>query len=487
MMADPNVQRVAEELTAALGPRELGSKQMRDMGADQSAQLRMQAKLIAERLEAMMTSLSAQEHVQVRHGLRSADNLIDRAHEVSHVHSADLDHTTLAKSGHLAINSRMSSKPVLQHSSHARWPSGAVGTLGHRGLPPRASVVPRPHIRHVSGDSRLAKRDEVFVAAAAADAAAGDAEEWKGGVEGTGKADGFLGAFWKFLRPHTIRGTILGSFAVTARALIENPNVIDWMLLPRAVIGVFTLLCGNGFIVGVNQIYDVEIDKVNKPFLPVAAGELSIQQAWVLCGVLGVIGLVLARTQFGPLIGNLYAVGLGLGLAYSVPPLRLKRNAVAAFLIIAFVRGFLLNFGVYYAVRAALHLDFIWSLPTLFITGFVTLFAIAIAVSKDLPDIAGDRLAKVQTFATMLGERRTTFLASGLLLCNYVAAVTLAIVKSEAFRAPLMAGAHTVFAAGLIWATARLDKAKYSEGAIKAYYQFVWMLFYSEYILFPFI
>ena len=31
----------------------------------------------------------------------------------------------------------------------------------------------------------------------------------------------FQQAFWKFLRPHTIRGTILGSFAVTARVLIE--------------------------------------------------------------------------------------------------------------------------------------------------------------------------------------------------------------------------------------------------------------------------
>ena len=32
-------------------------------------------------------------------------------------------------------------------------------------------------------------------------------------------------AFWKFLRPHTIRGTILGSSAVTAKALLENVAV----------------------------------------------------------------------------------------------------------------------------------------------------------------------------------------------------------------------------------------------------------------------
>jgi hypothetical protein len=35
----------------------------------------------------------------------------------------------------------------------------------------------------------------------------------------------FKEAFWKFLRPHTIRGTILGSSAVTAIALLENTAV----------------------------------------------------------------------------------------------------------------------------------------------------------------------------------------------------------------------------------------------------------------------
>jgi homogentisate solanesyltransferase len=49
-------------------------------------------------------------------------------------------------------------------------------------------------------------------------------------------------------------------------------ELIDWGLLPRALLGLLALLCGNGFIVGINQIYDVDIDVVNKPFLPVASG-----------------------------------------------------------------------------------------------------------------------------------------------------------------------------------------------------------------------
>ena len=53
-------------------------------------------------------------------------------------------------------------------------------------------------------------------------------------------------------------------------------QALDWALLPRAALGVLALLCGNGFIVGINQVYDVDIDAVNKPFLPVAAGAAPI-------------------------------------------------------------------------------------------------------------------------------------------------------------------------------------------------------------------
>lgn len=189
--------------------------------------------------------------------------------------------------------------------------------------------------------------------------------------------------------------------------------MIDWGLLPRALLGVLALLCGNGYIVGINQIFDVDIDVVNKPFLPVAAGELSPALAWILCAALAAGGLALTAANFGPLITRLYAFGLALGTVYSVPPLRLKRFAVPAFMIIATVRGFLLNFGVYYATRAALRMPFQWSPPITFITCFVTLFAVVIAITKDLPDVEGDIQGGIETFATRLGVRNVAFLGMG--------------------------------------------------------------------------
>lgn len=75
----------------------------------------------------------------------------------------------------------------------------------------------------------------VASAAAAADAGAAspDGEAAPGGEAALGqRLLAFQQAFWKFLRPHTIRGTIMGSCAVTARALLESPVVRLLFLSP---------------------------------------------------------------------------------------------------------------------------------------------------------------------------------------------------------------------------------------------------------------
>lgn len=46
-----------------------------------------------------------------------------------------------------------------------------------------------------------------------------------------------------------------------ARALIENSDLIKWSLMFKALSGLFGLICGNVYIVGINQIYDIGIDK----------------------------------------------------------------------------------------------------------------------------------------------------------------------------------------------------------------------------------
>lgn len=76
---------------------------------------------------------------------------------------------------------------------------------------------------------------------------------------------------------------------------------------------------------------------------------------------------------------------------------------------------------------------------------------------------------------------------SGLLLTNYLAAIILAIRMPGSFRAPLMIGGHAILGLALIGQTVKLESEKYTVPAIQAFYRFIWNLFYSEYLLLPFL
>lgn len=298
-------------------------------------------------------------------------------------------------------------------------------------------------------------------------------------------------ALYKFTRPHTIRGTILASFAGTIRALLDTPGLklssVSWgTLLPRATIGMIALLLGNAFIVGINQIFDKDIDVLNKPFLPVASGEMSEKAAWTAVVLCGIAGPMIVYNYFPVLLFRLYMVGWTLGAVYSVPPLRTKRNPLAAGLTIATVRGFLLNFGVYYAVKDAIGAPFSWSPKVSFIARFMTAFASVIAVTKDLPDVDGDRAYNISTFATRVGVSRIANGASACLLLNYAHAMLTGLLSSPGtFNAIPMIGGHALLAAMLVSHYRVLEPEKLS--SIKKYYKHIWDLFYLEYALYTLI
>lgn len=295
-----------------------------------------------------------------------------------------------------------------------------------------------------------------------------------------------LKIIYKFCRPHTIKGTILASSMGVTRSLIENPSAIKLSLVPRALIGLVALLCGNAYIVGINQIYDIKIDEINKPFLPIAAKELSTANAWKLVISSILVGLSIVYTQFSKEICTLYSLGAILGTIYSVPPLQLKRFPLFAGSIIAFVRGFLLNFGVYYAVREALYIPFKWNPVVTFISSFMTIFAGVIAVTKDLPDIEGDKKYNINTLASKYGVAAIATSSSAVLALAYVVSVVLPFVApAGSFNKLPMSLGHGLLLLYLANIHAKLNPA--SIVSIKQFYKAIWNLFYLEYLLYIFI
>jgi homogentisate phytyltransferase / homogentisate geranylgeranyltransferase len=287
-----------------------------------------------------------------------------------------------------------------------------------------------------------------------------------------------LAVLWRFSRPHTLIGTFLSAAGLYLIAVAALPGAgIDhllWVMLAGA--------CVNVAIVGVNQITDVEIDRVNKPHLPLAAGELSVEAAWRIVAVCAVVPVVLALTQ-GPLETSAVVAALAVGAAYSLPPVRLKRHPAVASLCISGVRAVAVNLGMYghFSLAFGGRLEIppsVWAL-----TLFVLPFSFAIAVLKDVPDREGDRRFSIATFTVRLGPRRAAGLGIAALVAAYAGMAVLGPLLVDDADGAVLAAGHLAALAAVVVMARRADPA--DPAAFTRFYLGVWVLFFLEYALVP--
>jgi homogentisate phytyltransferase/homogentisate geranylgeranyltransferase len=286
-----------------------------------------------------------------------------------------------------------------------------------------------------------------------------------------------LYAFWKFSRPHTIIGTslsVVGIFLVALAAAPENALPSLSSVLPT----LGACLCGNLYIVGLNQIEDVAIDRINKPHLPLASGEFSQRQAWAIVAITGTLALLLAFWQ-GNFLFATVGISLAIGTAYSLPPIRLKRFPFWASLCIFTVRGAIVNLGLFLHFQGGFPiLPQIWAL-----TGFILVFTFAIAIFKDMPDTEGDRQYNITTLTLKLGQKAVFNLSRWVLTSCYLGMVLASLWLASAVNVPFLVITHLLLLGGL-WLRSRCVNLHH-QTEIAHFYQFIWKLFFLEYLLFP--
>jgi homogentisate phytyltransferase/homogentisate geranylgeranyltransferase len=301
----------------------------------------------------------------------------------------------------------------------------------------------------------------------------------------------WLYAFWKFSRPHTVIGT---SFSVLGLYLIvlgsSNNFFVASSLLSLAFAWI-ACLCGNIYIVGLNQLEDVAIDEINKPHLPLASREFSLWQGRIIVCICGILSLLLAWSQ-GPFLLGMVAISLLIGTAYSLPPIRLKQFPFLAALCIFSVRGAIVNLGLFWHFHwvSLRHLETsnlasllvipveVWAL-----TAFILVFAVAIAILKDIPDLEGDRLYNITTFTIKLGAKAVFNLSRYLLTACYLGIVIAGVWFLPGVNTIFLVTTH-LLALGLMWWQSRKVDLQ-DKRAIAQFYQFIWKLFFLEYLIFP--
>lgn len=292
----------------------------------------------------------------------------------------------------------------------------------------------------------------------------------------------WLYAFWKFSRPHTIIGTSLSVLALYPIALATTGSQLTLGGLEQVLGAMLACLCGNVYIVGLNQIEDVEIDRINKPHLPIAAGEFSKRQAQWIVGILGSLALLLAGL-LGSWLLLMVSLSLAIGTAYSLPPIRLKQFPFWASFCIFTVRGAIVNLGLFlHFSHSLLGRVFFPPAPVWALTLFIVVYTFVIAIFKDIPDMEGDKQYNISTFTIQLGKPVVFNLARWVITVCYLGMMLAGFFLPSVN--PVFLGITHLLALGLLWWRS-LGVDLQDKSAIASFYQFIWKLFFLEYLIFP--
>jgi len=296
------------------------------------------------------------------------------------------------------------------------------------------------------------------------------------------KKTSWLYSLWKFSRPHTIIGTSLSVFALYLIALATTDTTAQTNNLIQLLGVWFACLCGNVYIVGLNQLQDTAIDKINKPHLPLAAGEFSPFQGKWIVSVTGILALFIAGF-LGKWAILTITISLLIGTAYSLPPIRLKRFPFLAALCIFTVRGVVVNLGLFLHFAQKINgKEFIppsiWAL-----TFFIVVFTVAIAIFKDVPDLEGDKQYNITTFTLLLGKDTIFNVTRGIITFCYLGMIVAGVFWIPAVN-PLFVGVAHFSLLIILWIRSQQVNLEI-KSEIANFYQFIWKLFFLEYLLFP--
>lgn len=237
-----------------------------------------------------------------------------------------------------------------------------------------------------------------------------------------------LKSYAQLARPFTLLPPLLGivSGAICAFGSIHNPDpsrAVTMSVILTIALGSLCASLMNAASNAINQIYDLDIDRLNKPDRPLVTGALSIPEAWKFTWVLYVLALLptwlvvpypyvtWSEKFYAPagahVVFFIYLLGLAFTFIYSAPALgRTKVRGMAANFTMAIPRGFLLKAAGWGMVAP------VASTEPWFIGLAFFLFLIFAASTKDFADIQGDLAGGCRTLPIIYGVKKAAWMIS---------------------------------------------------------------------------
>lgn len=201
-----------------------------------------------------------------------------------------------------------------------------------------------------------------------------------------------LKIYIELIRPFTLIAPLVGFFS---GAMVASGSVLNIYVL----IGALSAAILNAASNTANQYFDVEIDKVNKPFRPLASGRVSKKNTIIFAFILYIGALALSLLVNLQLFLIVFITAV-ITFFYSAPPFRFKKHPFMSNIFIALARGMLLIVAGWCAVKPVFNIEpwFIGSIFAFYIMGAAT--------TKDFSDIKGDSLFGIKTLPILYGPEK---------------------------------------------------------------------------------
>jgi 4-hydroxybenzoate polyprenyltransferase len=216
---------------------------------------------------------------------------------------------------------------------------------------------------------------------------------------------GFLANGWEIARPFTLVAPALGMLSGGVTAYGAQPRsehagaTTRWLVDLMVGAGAAAVLNGASNVL--NQVYDLPIDRINKPSRVLPSGRLSVRSALALSVMLYVVSLAAAAAiNLG--VFAMFALAALATVIYSVPPFRTKRFGWWANGTIALPRGVLLKVAGWSVTKP------VFAREAWLIGGVFGLFLLGATTSKDFADVEGDRADGCRTLPITYGREKAT-------------------------------------------------------------------------------
>jgi len=200
-------------------------------------------------------------------------------------------------------------------------------------------------------------------------------------------------------------------------AFYRAQNQTSSIFLLPAVLLLGTAVFGAVFIL--NQIYDIESDRLNNKLFFLPREIISVGVAWIMAVALNVVS-VLIGFYLSFTVGFVILLIIVLGILYSVPPIALKNKAWSAAIANGLGHGTFVFILGYCAGNGSFITGIIKSIPY-----FMAVTAVYIGTT--LPDVKGDRETGKLTIGVVYGERR----AKHIILGFYIVAVLTGLLFND--------------------------------------------------------